>query len=609
MLKSFKQLGIQFLFLLALYSVIRIFFMIYNWGSYQLFDSAELISSLFLGLRFDISSILMMNIPFFLYWLYPSARERKLSLNLFFVINVLFLAINIADFELTRFNGRRLTPFYFVLSQDVGDQLGQLILHFWHLALGLIVAGTLLVKFFPKPIRVSEKSALITVIASYLLFLPVWLVGVRGGLQSRPVREANAFIFSSPKLGNLALNTSFTFIYARKSSKAERYNFFTDLELEEFKRQFKPKASELHGKLQGSNVLVIVMESFALEYMGKVNNREGFTPFLDGFAENALFFKNAYANGRRSIDSIPSILAGIPSLLKEPFLLSGRQNAKILGYPRIIKELAYSTHFFHAAKNGSMFFDVFAKRIGKEVYSGLSEYPSELRERDYDGYWGIWDDPYFQFTRKEINKVAKPFFMTLFSLSAHQPYDLPKGMEDTFPKGTLDIHPTVAYSDYSLGKFFKSIEKEDWYTNTLFVITADHTSQTDDPAYANQQGEYRVPIIFYHPTFDKWPDAVDQKVIQHVDILPTVLDLIGVEQDQQVTGRSAFSDSNGFVVNRVPGGFWYADAKGFMKMNLSGELTETDGDIVRENLFRAYVQYVVNGVNDNKLVKPKSASE
>ncbi|MBT8187091.1 MAG: sulfatase-like hydrolase/transferase, partial [Croceitalea sp.] len=360
-------------------------FLVYNWSSLQNFELEEIIHSLVMGLRFDTSSILMMNLPFFMYWVFPTQRKRNWSLRLFYFVNIIFIGINIADLELIRFNGRRLTPFYFLMSQDVSDQIGQLIIHFWYLTLSLIVLAALFVKYFPKPVRLKESTAISSIVTLYLVLLPIWLLGVRGGPQSSPVREANAYVFSSPKLGNLALNSSFTFIYGKKSSLSERYDFFDEKEMQVFKEQIAPRPSAMHGKLKGANVMVIILESFAIEYMGEVNNRPGYTPFLDSLAKRSLFFENAYTNGRRSIDAIPSVLAGVPALGKEAFLLSDPERTTLLGYPEVLKENGYSTHFYHAAKNGSMFFDEFSKRIGFEKYFGLNEYPRELRDQDYDG--------------------------------------------------------------------------------------------------------------------------------------------------------------------------------------------------------------------------------
>lgn len=610
MLKSWKQIGIQFLFLLALYSVIRVVYLGYNWGAFHDFDTSELFSSFLLGLRFDTSAILMMNLPFFLYWLYPSRRHRATSLKIFFFINVMFLAVNVADFELAKFNGRRLTPFFFQMApQDLGGQIGQLIWHYWHMTLIFALMVVALVKYFPRPAKFSVKVPIYKVAFLYGVFLPVWLLGVRGGTQSRPVREANAYVFSSPKLGNLALNSSFTFIYGRKSSLSLRYEFFDDKEMQEFRKSIQPKSSEMHGRLQGSNVVLIIMESMALEYMGKINNRKGYTPFLDEFAEKSLFFKRAYANGRRSIDVIPSIMAGLPALIQEPFLLSGQQNTILMSYPRILEKMGYATHFFHSVKNGTKFLDDFTKRIGIDHYWGLNEYPDEMRKRDYDGYWGIWDGPYLEFVHSEINKIAEPFYSTIFTLSAHQPYDVPPGMEGKFAEGTQPIHRTITYADHALGEFFKSIEKEDWYHNTLFVLAADHTSLTDDPEYSGAEAEYKIPIIFYHPSFDAWPKGIDQKIIQHVDIMPTVLDLVGAEEPEIVSGRSVFSKADGFAVFQAYNNLWYRDNQGLMRMNRKGGINMTNGDTDRENFFKAYVQYIVNGVTDNNLINDIQASE
>lgn len=75
--------------------------------------------------------------------------------------------------------------------------------------------------------------------------------------------------------------------------------------------------------MEKPNVVILILESFALEYMGtSVNASPGFTPFLDELSKRSLFFRHAFANGRRSIEGIAAIYAGIPSLMEEPFISS-----------------------------------------------------------------------------------------------------------------------------------------------------------------------------------------------------------------------------------------------------------------------------------------------
>ena len=104
-------------------------------------------------------------------------------------------------------------------------------------------------------------------------------------------------------------------------------------------------------------------------------------------------------------------------------------------------------------------------------YFGLNEYPDKS---DFDGHWGIYDEPYLLYCANKLNEFKKPFIATIFTLSSHQPYPVPEKYKNRFNKGTHQIHNSVAYTDNALLEFFSTMKKMDWYNNTLFFITADH---------------------------------------------------------------------------------------------------------------------------------------
>jgi len=95
-----------------------------------------------------------------------------------------------------------------------------------------------------------------------------------------------------------------------------------------------------------------------------------------------------------------------------------------------------------------------------------------------------------------MDQLPQPFMVAIFSLSSHHPYRVPKKYAHKFRKGKLPIQESIMYADYSLGEFFASAEKMPWYRNTLFVITADHTSEGYYPYYQTDAGQYAVPILF-----------------------------------------------------------------------------------------------------------------
>src|SRR5690606_20715804 len=128
---------------------------------------------------------------------------------------------------------------------------------------------------------------------------------------------------------------------------------------------------------------------------------EGFTPFLDQLASRSVFLDNAFTNGRRSIDALPSILASLPSLMISPFATSSYQTRSIVGLPRILQNEGYVTGFFHHGHDATMFFDILAARLGFQNYYGANAFPDPSQD---DGRWGIFDEPFLEWSVEKLSQ-------------------------------------------------------------------------------------------------------------------------------------------------------------------------------------------------------------
>ena len=216
----------------------------------------------------------------------------------------------------------------------------------------------------------------------------------------------------------------------------------------------------------------------------------------------------------------------------------------------ILSEKGYYTAFFHGGKNGTMGFDQFANVAGIENYYGMNEYPNEA---DKDGNWGIYDEEYLQYFSQKMSEFTEPFFTTVFTLTSHHPYQIPEKYKGKFPKGTLNIHESIGYTDYSLRKFFESAENTNWYKNTLFIITADHTAQAEGSYYKNKVGNYAVPLLLFQPT-DSTFKGISNIIAQQTDILPTVIAYLSYNKPFISFGNNLLNDSTEhFAVNHISG--------------------------------------------------------
>ena len=369
------------------------------------------------------------------------------------------------------------------------------------------------------------------------------------------------------------------------------------------------------------NVVLIIMESLSQEHIAGLNKHidgyQGFTPFLDSLMNHSIVF-NGFSNGKQSIEGIPSIISSLPSLMDRPYIISPYAGNKFFSLPGLLKQKGYYSAFYHGGTNGTMNFDGFAKMAGFDAYFGRAEYNNES---DYDGNWGIFDEPYFQYFAHEMDKVKQPFFATLYSLSAHHPYTIPEKHKVKFRKGELEIQETIMYSDYALQELFSTLSGMDWYDSTLFVITADHTSEAHLPEYQNKLGMYRIPVIFFQPGADTsgfLPITASQ-----VDIMPSILSLLNFDKSFVSFGNNLFDENmNHFAVNYINGnyqiiqgsyvlsfngdestGLHYFNKDALLKENLIDSEKELAANM--EKLLKAYIQQYNMRMIENKLTSVK----
>lgn len=565
---------------LWLFSFFRIAFYLFNSDYFPQPEAINFIG----GMRFDWMTITILFLPFLVsLWFYPRSNT-KFQGFLFLLSSIVAILSNVLDFEYFKFTQKRTTADLFQtngLKEDVVNLLPQFAKDYWYLLLLSLLCFVVVVYFYKKinsiaTTRLSTKG--------YLLFiLPITVltfIGFRGGVQLKPLNVIQASQYANPQNISLVLNTSFTLIKSINKEGIVVQEYFAPTQLsthytptQQFKQDSIPK------KL---NVVIIIAESFSKEYIGFYNNGKGFTPFLDKLMQNSLVFKNAFANGKKSIEALPAILSSIPTLTDRAYISSKYAGNTIESVAKTLKQQGYNSSFYHGGANGTMGFKAFTQIAGIDDYYGREDYPNN---DDYDGNWGIFDEPYLTYCVGEFSKKDQPFFSGIFTLSSHHPYTIPKQHQGKLPKGNLPIHESIGYTDLALKNFFDQAKKTDWFENTLFVITADHTQENSVVKYNNHVGRYRVPLIFYAPNHIS--SKVDSSITQQVDIFPSIIDYLGVEAKMISFGTSVFKEKEKFSVSYINGIYSLIEQQYCLQFNGEqsiGLYNYTNDNELKENL-------------------------
>lgn len=510
----------------------------------------------YIGLTFDTSAILYSNVLFILISLIPfknysSESFQKKMMILYFTTNLITYSTNFFDFIYYRFSQSRLTTRVFDILENETNKMslaGSFIYNYWHVFIFFFIMVFLWITLYRK-INLKKYSpkysfkfiSFSTITSLMIIFLCV--VGMRGGLgnATRPINMVDAHRFVKKGIhADFVLNSPFCFIRTFNKNHFNKKYFMKESEVDKLLNPVRKVNDSIYSK---PNVMILVMESFGREYIGafnksrKIENYVSYTPFLDSLSNHSLIFTNAFANGRQSIEALPSILASVPSF-KVPFTSSPYSNQEIQSLVSVFKDKGYSTSFFHGAPNGSMGFLGLSNILGFDNYYGKNEFNDNSL---YDGYWGIWDEPFLNYVKNETDKLKEPFFSTFFSLSSHEPFYVPEEYKGVFPMGDVQMHQVIGYSDNALKLFFDSAKNEPWFENTLFIITADHTNQFWYPFYSSPINRFAIPILFYHPNGSF--KGVNDELTHQMDIFPSIVDLVGYEKPINSWGRSLFSNS------------------------------------------------------------------
>ena len=631
---------VNILLLYAAYMVTRIAFLLENYSTYEhVFSSPKFWDIFWGGVYFDTSAIAYTNALYILLVLFPlhlkeSAKWQRCCKWLYIIINGLGLATNLGDAVYFQYTARRTTIAFFS-EFGADDKLGSIVglefLRHWYLVLLFIALIALLWRCYLTPVFRTQPRRRYYIIQTLALLIAAFLcwAGMRGGFwDNRPIKisTANQFI-DRPNDASLILNTPFSLF--RTIGKHSYHNpgyYQSEAELEAiFTPIHNPLTSHLSPLTSKKNIVVLFLESFGREYVGSLNQEilpgyKGYTPFLDSLMQHAVSFRYTFANGRASVDAMPSALSGLPMFV-ESFVAASHATNHLSGMAACLDSLGYETAFFHGAPASSLGFQGFTRSTGFQQCYSQEDFEADPRTNgpaDSDNWWGIWDEPFLQYFRTKMSDMKEPFMTALFTLSSHHPFHVPEQYKAVFKEEEMPIHKCIRYTDHALQRFFEEASKEPWFNNTIFVMTGDHTNMSNHPEYKSSINQFATSIILYDPSGTVTPGIRDG-IAQQTDILPTILNLVGYDKPYMAFGCDLLNTpaEDTWAINYLDGIYQFCKGDyvlqfdgqqtiGFyalkdyqMKKNLKGLMPEQRQ---MEKEVKAIIQQYMARMIDNRLV-------
>ncbi len=617
----------------AVFSTLRVAFAAAHWSAINSIPTSELLSSFLRGVRFDIATSCQMALPSVV--IAVLAGRKKLSVPAAAIGETMAIApflvgifISLADIHYFTDSGRRLSYEVFSLGNDVGSVLSMVLAYpvTGLLALSsifLLVWGWHRFRAFISS-RTEGPRRLLTHIMWLLVLMTVIVVGLRGGLQSKPLRPSFAYFSPNRMAGLLALNPVFTVTHALRKGSVQVPDFMDS------KAAVKQVQSLLHrdrwtfprpdfplyqapsqafASTARPNIVVMVLESWSAADVGALNGGKGVTPSFDALSRDGLLFENFFAVGHRSTDGITAVCLSLPTFEDLQIIGSSLEQNRYRGLGHLLREQGYSTLFLHGAKTGSMGLNGFARVAGFERYIGKEDF--KLNKGDADGTWGVFDHVALHRLNTELRGLPQPFGALWFSLTSHSPYEVPSSSYRVTPKDVPDhlFMDAIRYSDDSLGEFFEAARKETYFSNTIFIIIADHTAGSK---LRGTYERYRIPLLIYSPGRIQ-PGRVPA-VGSQLDIIPTILDLTGTPSPHHAMGRSLLGGSrNRFAFVDLGGAQGWIERERLTLLESSGrnvsydwkfdpyeasQVPQSDSSITS---LKAYIQVAKRAVLTNRL--------
>lgn len=560
-LNIYAYLTLKWLLACGVLAAAQVVFYLFNTRIFHVDGLSEWAGVLWGNIVFGLATVATFLAPYYLMMLLPFKfrwkRWYRIVAEVLYIVGVLMILIprgaNTAYYQYT----------YRLLSDEIfsylgiSGQMGSLAPHFavdyWY-AWVMPLAIALLFLLANCRLHFGERNKYNKHLANDLFALGVGLVALcimgRGGIVHM-LQPEDAGRWCQPKNSALVSNDAYNIVRTLFKPDLEEKEYMT---AEEAKAVFEPiyvglpKNTDDTVETPLRNVVLIVVESLGQEFMGCYNTQsdaETRTPFLDSLARHCMLY-DGRSNGKKSIEGITAINTGIPNLMSIPLTNSSYSGDDFSGLPAVLRKHGYHTAFFHGSYNGVMDFDKTCEKIGFDEYLGMDEYNADkmAKESDYDGVWGIFDEPFLQYTVRKIGTYREPFFAEVFTVTSHHPFPIPEEHKGEFAEGRHPILKCVEYMDYSLRRFFEEAQKQPWYDSTLFIITGDHSGHGLTREYNDYDGWYRIPMMVYDPQHQVGKRS--NRIVQQIDLYPTLVDWLGIPEERFVCfGQSVEQVPNG----------------------------------------------------------------
>lgn len=599
------------LYFLSIFAIHKLFFLVYNHTRYADVSFYDLFLTFIYGLKLDLSSagymVALPSLITVLCGVFQTRFPEKFVRYFVYIITSILTLLAVIDMKLYTYWGEKFdfSHLYYLLdasqmmsSVHLTDVLVPVFLFFVIVFLEIQFAKIWL---FPKLKKMPNTNWKVSLI--YLVFGFCSVFVIRGGFSivplvlGIPLNVGAVYFHQNVNVNHAAVNPFWNFMFSitELSKLNKTVNYLPEEEVDIMMNHINPPTNGTYEhllKTDRPNIIFMMVEGFTskgIEAFGGVVNA---APNVSALAKEGIRFTDFYANGHRSNRGITSIFSSYPGLPQTSIILFPEKVEKLPHLMGAFKDQGYETAFYYGgeidfANMRSYFLQAKTDRLISKL---------DFSFKDNNSKWGVHDHIVLNRMMKDLNKQREPFFYSIFTLSSHEPFDIPDDIRITSEED--DEHKfmnAMYYTDRSIGKFIAKAKKQDWWDNTLIIITADHGVNYINLTPSIAKETFKIPMLWLGGALAK-TDTTIQSMASQVDIAPTLLAQVNLDASQYPFGRniladdfkprafycygdgSAYLDNNHYLIFDIPSN------RHFMK---KGYDKENPYDL-------AYLQYLIN---------------
>lgn len=602
-MKKYSAYLSYFIFWVLYFVVTKALFLAYHHSLTNELAFNEIFEVFVYGSRMDISFTgYICILPFLLFFIktiFPKFNPGKI-IEIYTVALIILLSfITTADLELYTAWGYRMdaTPLqYFKSPKEMGGSVSSAPLVFLlliFLALSFLFIwmykkNRTIFYFHKKNKRVTFSDIIISLFLFVFLFVPI-----RGGIQKIPMNQSDVYFSQKLFADHAALNLPWNLTHSilNKNSDQNPFKYFSEQKAKELVDSLYnagPIKTPSILSVKKPNIIFIIMESYTAKLIGCLGGEPGVTPNLDKIAAQGLSFTNIYAAGDRSEKGQVAVLSGYPnqaitSIVKTP--------SKTQNLPAINKSLEKEGYHSSYTYGGELeFANIKSYLVNAGFRQLVSKYSFPSSQRTTS--WGVHDHIVLNRFFEDIQKEQQPFFATIFTLSSHEPYDVPMAPHFKGNDETTLFKNAFYYTDSAVGNFIEKIKKQPWWQNTLVVLVADHGHPLPGHDSNDRPSKFHIPLIFTGGALQL--KGVIKNTGSQTDIATTVLHQLGINATDFKWGKDLLdSSARQFAFYSFNNGFGFVTPSGAVTIdNVSKKIIYKDAGVDSSaiNFGKAYMQ-------------------